>query len=418
MTKFWMTFFLINFAIGAVTGIFQEFQFGMNWSTYSRFVGDIFGAPLAFEALLAFFLEATFIGVWMFGREKLPKKVHLASIWLVSIGTMLSAFWIMAANSFMHNPVGFVLENGRAEMNDFLAVLMNEKLWVAFPHTVFGSWATGAFFVIGVSAWYLVRKKNVDLFKPSMNIALIVGLVSGLGIAFTGHAQAEYLMHAQPMKMAAAEGLWEDSGDPAAWTLVANIDVENKTSTSRIDIPYVLSYLAYGKFEGKVEGMNTLQEKYVLKYGDGNYVPPVKTTFWSFRIMAGTGGVLVLLSAFGLFLSFRNKLMGSKKYLKFMVPAILLPFIGNSFGWIMSEIGRQPWVVNGLMKTADAVSPNVSAAKVLTSLISFSVVYVILGAVMVYLFVRVIKQGPDEKVKEDIQATDPFEIGDVQHGVK
>lgn len=409
MTKFWMTFFLINFAIGAVTGIFQEFQFGMNWSTYSRFVGDIFGAPLAFEALLAFFLEATFIGVWMFGRDKLPKKIHLASIWLVSLGTILSAFWIMAANSFMHNPVGFVLENSRAEMNDFLAILTNEKLWVAFPHTVFGSFATGAFFVVGVSAWYLLKKKDVEIFKRSMNIALIFGLVSGLGIAFTGHAQAEYLMHAQPMKMAAAEGLWEDSDDPAAWTLVANIDVENKQSTNRIDIPYILSYLAYGKFEGKVEGMNTLQEKYVLKYGDGSYVPPVKTTFWSFRIMAGTGGVLILLSGLGLLLSYRRKLMESKKYLMFMIPAISLPFIGNSFGWIMSEIGRQPWVVNGLMKTADAVSPNVSAGKVLFSLIAFTIVYIILASVMAYLFIRVIKRGPtDDDEKKDVSTVDPF----------
>lgn len=418
MTNFWAIFFLINFAIGVVTGIFQEFQFGMNWSTYSRFVGDIFGAPLALEALLAFFLEATFIGVWMFGRDKLPEKIHLASIWLVSIGTMLSAFWIMAANSFMHNPVGFVLQNGRAEMNDFLALLTNEKLWVAFPHTVFGSIATGAFFVAGVSAWYLVKKRDVDIFKRSMNIALVVGLVAGLAIAFTGHAQATYLMHAQPMKMAAAEGLWEDSEDPAAWTVVTKIDVENKTSSNRIEVPYLLSYLAYGKFEGKVEGMNTLQEKYVLKYGDGNYVPPVKTTFWSFRIMAGTGGILILLSSLGLFLSFRKKLASSPKYLKLMVLAIFLPFIGNSFGWIMSEIGRQPWVVNGLMKTADAVSPNVSANKVLFSLITFSTIYVILGSVMVYLFVRVIRQGPHEKVKEDVSTSDPFETGEIQHATK
>ena len=418
MTNFWAIFFLINFAIGVVTGIFQEFQFGMNWSTYSRFVGDIFGAPLALEALLAFFLEATFIGVWMFGRDKLPEKVHLASIWLVSIGTMLSAFWIMTANSFMHNPVGFVSQNGRVEMNDFLAILTNEKLWVAFPHTVFGSVATGAFFVAGVSAWYLVKKRDVDIFKRSMNIALVVGLVAGLAIAFTGHAQATYLMHAQPMKMAAAEGLWEDSEDPAAWTVVTKIDVENKTSSNRIEVPYLLSYLAYGKFEGKVEGMNTLQEKYVLKYGDGNYVPPVKTTFWSFRIMAGTGGILILLSSLGLFLSFRKKLASSPKYLKLMVLAIFLPFIGNSFGWIMSEIGRQPWVVNGLMKTADAVSPNVSANKVLFSLITFSTIYVILGSVMVYLFVRVIRQGPHEKVKEDVSTSDPFETGEIQHATK
>ncbi|MBS4205882.1 cytochrome ubiquinol oxidase subunit I [Lederbergia citrea] len=418
MTKFWSIFFLINFAVGVVTGIFQEFQFGMNWSTYSRFVGDIFGAPLALEALLAFFMESTFIGLWVFGWNRLPEKIHLTCIWLVSIGTMLSAFWIMAANSFMHNPVGYVLQNGRAEMNDFVALLTNEKLWVAFPHTVLGSFATGAFFIIGVSAWNIYRKRDIDLFKRSMNVSLVIGLIAGLGIAFSGHSQATYLMHAQPMKMAAAEGLWEDSEDPAAWTLVTNIDVKNRESSGRIDIPYLLSYLAYGKFEGKVEGMNTLQEKYVLKYGDGNYVPPVKTTFWSFRIMAGTGGALILLSAIGLFLSYRKKIEQSSKYLKLMVPAIFLPFIGNSFGWIMSEIGRQPWVVNGLMKTADAVSPNVSAGKVLFSLITFSTIYLILGTAMVFLFIRVIKQGPHEKTKEDISTSDPFETGELQYAAK
>lgn len=231
MTKFWSIFFLINFAIGVVTGIFQEFQFGMNWSTYSRFVGDIFGAPLAVEALLAFFLESTFIGIWIFGAQKLSKKLHLASIWLVSIGTILSAFWILAANSFMQNPVGYVLQNGRAEMNDIVALLTNEKLWVAFPHTIFGSIATGAFFVIGVSAFYLIKKRQVDFFKKSITIGLVVGLVGGLGLAFTGHSQAQYLMHAQPMKMAAAEGLWEDSGDPAAWTVVAKIDSDERVTT-------------------------------------------------------------------------------------------------------------------------------------------------------------------------------------------
>ncbi|WP_301110166.1 cytochrome ubiquinol oxidase subunit I, partial [Sporosarcina sp.] len=204
MTKFWSVFFLINFAIGVVTGIIQEFQFGMNWSAYSRFVGDIFGAPLAVEALLAFFLESTFIGIWIFGWNKLPKKLHLASIWLVSIGTVMSAFWILAANSFMQNPEGYVLQNGRAEMNDIVALLTNEKLWVAFPHTVFGSFATGAFFIAGVSAWYLIKKRQVDFFKKSLAIALVVGMISGLGIAFSGHSQAQYLMHAQPMKMAAA----------------------------------------------------------------------------------------------------------------------------------------------------------------------------------------------------------------------
>ncbi|MFD1206515.1 MULTISPECIES: cytochrome ubiquinol oxidase subunit I [Sporosarcina] len=418
MTKFWSVFFLINFAIGVVTGILQEFQFGMNWSQYSRFVGDVFGAPLAIEALLAFFLESTFIGIWIFGRDKLPKKLHLFSIWMVSIGTILSAFWILAANSFMQNPVGYTLQNGRAEMNDIIALLTNEKLWVAFPHTVFGSFATGAFFIVGVSAWYLLKKRDVDFFKRSMTVAMVVGLLSSFGLAFSGHSQAQYLMHAQPMKMAAAEALWEDSGDPAAWTLFAKIDVENRESHGRIDIPYLLSYLTYNKFSGKVEGMNTLEQKMIEQHGEGNYVPPVKTTFWSFRIMAATGGVLVGISLLGLFLIMRKKIKNSKWFLRILIPVIFFPFIGNSFGWIMSEIGRQPWVVNGLMKTADAVSPNVSAGQILFSLISFSTIYTILGIIMVVLFVKVIQRGPNEKIEEDVSATDPFEMGGVEHAVK
>lgn len=418
MTKFWGIFFLINFAVGVVTGIIQEFQFGMNWSNYSRFVGDVFGAPLAIEALLAFFMESTFIGLWIFGWDRIPKKLHLASIWLVSIGTILSAFWILAANSFMQNPVGYVIQNGRAEMNDIVAVLTNPKLWVAFPHTIFGSFATAAFFIAGVSAWNLIRKKDMDFFKRSITISLVIGLISGMGIAFSGHSQATYLMGAQPMKMAAAEGLWEDSGDPAAWTVFANIDVENKESSARLEVPYLLSYLAYGTFTGKVEGMNKLQEKYEQKYGEGNYLPPVKTVFWSFRIMVVTGSALILFALFGLWQRWRGKLETSTRYLKWLVPVIFLPYIGNSFGWIMSEIGRQPWVVNGLMKTADAVSPNVSSGQILFSIIAFSLIYSLLAVAMVYLFVKVIKQGPHEKPKTDISVTDPFSAGGVRDAVE
>ncbi|PIC81653.1 cytochrome ubiquinol oxidase subunit I [Sporosarcina sp. P18a] len=418
MTKFWSVFFLINFAIGVVTGIIQEFQFGMNWSAYSRFVGDIFGAPLAVEALLAFFLESTFIGIWIFGWNKLPKKLHLACIWLVSIGTVMSAFWILAANSFMQNPTGYVLQNGRAEMNDVVALLTNEKLWVAFPHTIFGSFATGAFFVVGVSAWYLIKKRHVDFFKKSLAISLVIGMLSGLGIAFTGHSQAQYLMHAQPMKMAAAEALWEDSGDPAAWTLFAKIDVENRETTKRIDIPYMLSYLTYSEFKGKVQGMNALEQQMIDKHGEGEYLPPVKTTFWSFRIMVVTGGTLLGLGALGLFLMFRKKIVESVWFLRLLVVGIFLPFIGNSFGWIMSEMGRQPWVVNGLMKTVDGISPNVSAGQILFSLISFSTIYTILGIIMVILFVKFIQRGPDEQTEEDVSATDPFETGGAGHAVK
>ena len=353
MTQFWGKFFLINFAVGIVTGIIQEFQFGMNWSNYSRFMGDVFGAPLAIEALLAFFLESTFIGLWVFGWDKLPKKLHLACIWLVSIGTMLSAFWILAANSFMQNPVGYALRNGRAETTDFFAVITNPKLLVAFPHVIFAALATGAFFVVGISAFNFLKKRDLDFFKRSVTIGLIVGIISSLGIAFSGHSQSTYLMAAQPMKMAAAEGLYEDSGDPAAWTVIANIDTENKDTSFRLELPYMLSFLAYGEFKGKVDGMNTLQAEYEQQYGEGNYIPPVKTTFWSFRIMAGLGGVLILLSLFGLYWNWRGTLASKSTYLKIMVATIFFPFIANSAGWIMSEIGRQPWIVNGLMKTAD-----------------------------------------------------------------
>jgi len=418
MTKFWGIFFLINFAVGIVTGIIQEFQFGMNWSSYSRFMGDVFGAPLAIEALLAFFIESTFIGLWVFGWDKLPKKVHLACIWLVSIATALSAFWILAANSFMQNPVGYALRNGRAETTDFLAIITNPKLMVAFPHVIFSSLATGAFFVAGISAWNFLKKRDLDFFKRSMTIGLLVGLISSLGIAFSGHSQSTYLMGAQPMKMAAAEGLWENSDDPAAWTVVANIDTENKETSMRLEIPYALSYLAYGEFKGKVEGMNTIQAEYEEKYGEGNYIPPVKTTFWSFRMMAGLGGVLILLSLIGLYLNWRGKMENKTFLLKTLVASIFFPFIANSAGWIMSEFGRQPWIVNGLMKTADGVSPNVSSGQILFSLISFSLVYTLLAIAMVVLFVKYIKQGPNEKPKEDISASDPFNEGGLNHATK
>jgi cytochrome bd ubiquinol oxidase subunit I len=418
MTQFWGKFFLINFAVGIVTGIIQEFQFGMNWSNYSRFMGDVFGAPLAIEALLAFFLESTFIGLWVFGWDKLPKKLHLACIWLVSIGTMLSAFWILAANSFMQNPVGYAIRNGRAETTDFFAVITNPKLLVAFPHVIFGALATGAFFVVGISAWYFLKKRNLDFFKRSVTIGLIVGMISSLGIAFSGHSQSTYLMAAQPMKMAAAEGLYEDSGDPAAWTVIANIDTENKDTSFRLELPYMLSFLAYGEFKGKVDGMNTLQAEYEQLYGDGNYIPPVKTTFWSFRIMAGLGGVLILLSLFGLYWNWRGTLVSKSTYLKILVATLFFPFIANSAGWIMSEIGRQPWIVNGLMKTAVAVSPNVTAGTVLFSLVAFSLVYTLLAIAMVKLFLKVIKEGPFVKQKEDINTTDPFNTGGVTHATE
>jgi len=318
----------------------------------------------------------------------------------------------------MQNPLGYAIRNGRAETTDFLAIITNPKLLVAFPHVIFASLATGAFFVVGVSAWNFLKKRDLDFFKSSIMIGLIVGLISSLGIAFSGHAQSQYLMGAQPMKMAAAEGLWEDSGDPAAWTVIANIDTANKQSSMRLEVPYALSYLAYGEFKGKVDGMNKLQAEYEEKYGEGNYIPPVKTTFWTFRIMAGLGGVLVLLSLMGLYFNRRGILENKPWYSKILVATLFFPFIANSAGWIMSEIGRQPWIVNGLMKTADGVSPNVSSGQILFSLVSFSLVYTLLAIAMVALFVKYIKQGPNELPKENISASDPFNEGGFTHATK
>lgn len=403
MSKFWGKVFLLSFAIGVVTGILQEFQFGMNWSEYSRFMGDVFGAPLAVEALLAFFMESTFIGVWIFGRGKLPKWMIAVSVWLVSIGTLLSALWILAANSFMQEPVGFEIVDGKAVLTDFMALLTNPQLLVEFPHTIFGALATGAFVVAGISAYNLMKKRHLEFFRKSYNMAMVLALISGFGIAFSGHDQAQHLMESQPMKMAASEGLWEDSGDPAAWTVIANIDVENQENHWQIDIPYALSYLAYSKFEGAVPGMLTLQKEYEEKYGEGiNYIPPVKTVFWSFRIMAGFGGLMILISVLGLWFSYRKDLEQKAWFLKTLIVSISLPFIANTAGWIMTEIGRQPWTVMGYYTTAQSVSPNVTAGQVLFSTISFSTAYIILAIVMIYMTIRVAKQGPYvEKKSED-----------------
>lgn len=399
MAKFWGKLFLINFSVGVVTGILQEFQFGMNWSSYSRFVGDVFGAPLAVEALAAFFLESTFIGVWIFGWDKVSKKVHLASVWLVAIGTTLSAFWILTANAFMQEPVGYTVRNGHAEMSSFGALLTNPQLWLEFPHVVFGAWATGAFFVMGISAYFLLRKRAVELFRRSFHIAATLGIAASLLVAIVGHAQAQHLVQAQPMKMAASEALWNTSPDAAPWTLVAGINSADHKNSFQIQIPDGLSILAYNKTHGKVEGMNQLQAQYQQKYGPGNYIPPVGTTFWSFRIMVLAGMLMIVLSAIGVYLTIRNRADTSRRYLKWMLPAISLPYIANTFGWIMTEIGRQPWAVFGLLKTESGVSPTVSAGLVLTSLLTFTAVYGVLAVVDVFLLVRTIRQGPGENVQ-------------------
>ncbi|MFA8439757.1 cytochrome ubiquinol oxidase subunit I [Pueribacillus sp. YX66] len=408
MTKFWGKLFLINFAVGVVTGILQEFQFGMNWSTYSRFVGDVFGPSLAIEGLLAFFMESTFIGLWVFGWNRLSKRVHLLSIWLVSIGTILSAFWILTANSFMQSPVGYEFADGRAQMNNFVEIITNPHLWVQFPHVLVSSLATGAFLIAGVSAWKLSKRQNVDMFKKSFRISIIVATAMSLLIMITGHQQAQHLVKAQPMKLAAAEALWNTSDDPAPFTVIANIDSEKKENSFELEIPYLLSFFSYNKFSGQVEGMNQIQAEYEAKYGPGDYIPPVKTVFWSFRVMVAGGLAMLLLGIIGWIKSRRETLLEKSWYLKAMVVGIAMPFIANTAGWIMAELGRQPWVVFGVMRTEAAVSPTVTAGELLFSLISFSTIYAVLAGVCVYLFVKVIR-NEEKQQKGEPDRYDPFD---------
>lgn len=403
MAKFWGKLFLINFAMGVVTGIVQEFQFGMNWSSYSRFVGDIFGAPLAVEALAAFFLESTFIGLWIFGWDKLSKKLHAATIWLVALATNLSAFWILVANSFMQAPVGYVLRNGRAEMVDFFALLTNPHVWYQFPHTVLSGFCTAAFFVMGISAYHLLRKNRLEIFTPSFKMALVFGVISVLLVAGIGHAQGQYLVEAQPMKMAAAEALWE-TADPAPFTAIAIIDEENQTNTFELQIPKLLSFMVHNRFSGEVQGIKEIQAQYEAEYGPGNYVPPVAPVFWSFRLMVAAGGLMTLLALYGLYLTLKGKLLESSAYLKLMVGAIVLPYIANIGGWLMAEIGRQPWIVQGLMRVEEGLSPTVSAGAVLTTLIGFTLIYGILAVIDLYLLIKYAKQGP-----EDVSPAPPYD---------
>jgi len=402
MTKFWGKLFVINFAMGVVTGLVQEFQFGMNWSEYSRFVGDIFGAPLAIEALLAFFLESTFLGVWIFGWEKLPKRIHLLSIWLVAIGSNISAFWILVANSFMQAPMGFVVENGRLVMNDFWALVSNPNVWVQFPHTVFGGFTTGAFFVIGISAFHLFKKQNVDVFKKSLRLATLFGLISILMVILIGHNQGQHMVKTQPMKMAAAEALW-DSEDPASFSLFSIVDEKNKKDLYSFRIPKVLSLLSYNQFSGKVEGINQLQTSYEELYGPGNYVPPITISYWSFRAMVGSGFLMFFIISTILFFFFRKKEIHEIKIFKFLPLAILLPYIANSSGWILTEIGRQPWVVYGYLKTEDAISPNLSIGMILTTLIGFTLIYSGLMVADIYLLKKFAKKFELEHTPQEVE---------------
>jgi cytochrome d ubiquinol oxidase subunit I len=404
MAKFWGAIFLINFAIGVVTGIVQEFQFGLNWSEYSRFMGDIFGAPLAIEALLAFYMESTFIGMWIFGWDKLSKKTHLAAAWLVAIGSNVSALWILIANSFMQHPVGYAIEGGRATMQDFFALMGNPNVWYQFPHVLSAGISMAGFVVMGFSAWHLLRKHDVTIFRPSFRWAAIYALVGSLLVGAIGHFQGQFLVREQPLKMAAAEALW-NTEQPAAFSLVAGINEGTQTNSFDVKIPGVLSFLSYNNFTGEVKGLKDLQAEAAAQYGQGDYIPPVTLNFWAFRIMVGAGSLMVLLALLGVIWSDGKREIDSKKgFLKALLFAPALPYLAATFGWVMAETGRWPWIVFGLQKVENAVSPNVPAWNVALSLIVLGLLYGVLTVVAVKLGFKYGKA--DVKIRESAAAAD------------
>ncbi|WP_106399640.1 cytochrome ubiquinol oxidase subunit I [Actinocorallia populi] len=395
--KFWGKLFTINFALGLVTGIVQEFQFGMNWSDYSRFVGDVFGAPLAIEALLAFFLESTFLGLWIFGWDRIPRRLHLLSIWLVAIGTMLSAYFILAANSWMQNPVGYTYnaEAGRAELESFTAVLTNDVLKWTFPHTIFGCWVTGGLLMVAVSAWHLSRRRNKDVMAASLRLGLVTTLIGAVGFFVSGDMLGKVMTETQPMKMAAAEALYETSA-PASFSLFTIGTLDGREPVFSFEVPYVLSFLGTGTLDGEVQGINDLQAEYEEKYGPGDYRPYIPITYWGFRIMVGAGAAMALISVLGLWLTRRGRLPDRPWIWKLAIWSAVLPFVANSAGWIFTEMGRQPWLVFGLLKTEAGVSPEVPGGTVLTSLLVFTALYGILAVVELGLMLKFAKKDPPE----------------------
>ena len=398
MTRFWGKFMLISIAIGVVTGIVQEFQFGMNWSEYSRYVGDIFGAPLAMEGLMAFFLESTFLGLWIFGWGKLSSRVHLATAWLLAFGTILSAYFILAANSWMQHPVGYAINHTthKAELKNIFAVLTNSTLMLAFPHTIFAALCTGGFLVLGISAFGLLRKRNIDVYSRSIRKVLPLALVAAVLTGAFGHTQGMLMEEQQPMKMAAAEALYKTTkGASLSIFAVGPFEHFPKRLNTDIRIPHLLSIIGTFSWNGEVKGVNQLNAEDVKKYGPGDYVPILGVTYWTFRLMAGVGMLLLAIPLIGLLLIRRKALERSRRFLWVCVGGAALPVIANLTGWIFTEMGRQPWVVYGLLKTSEARSPLVGSGSIIITIVGYTLLYGVLLIVGGKLFLREIAHGPE-----------------------
>jgi cytochrome d ubiquinol oxidase subunit I len=383
LARFWGKIFLVNFAVGVVTGITLEFQFGTNWSRYSRYVGDIFGSLLAIEATLAFFLESTFLAVWAFGWNRLSPRLHALCIWLVAFASNLSALWILIANSWMQHPVGYTLRGGRAELSDFLAVVTHGFGWQIFFHTISGAYILAGFFVMGVSAYHLLRRQHVSFFTKSFRLALTFALIFAVAEIIQGHIHGSEVAKIQPTKLAAMESHWQTQTHAPMYLFLIP-DEKNEDNLVQFGrIPDALSLLAFHAAGAEVKGLKDFPKE---------DRPPVTLTFLAFRLMVFLGFLFVVLTVWGW--CRRQQLTASPRYLKIMLYAIPLPYLALQAGWIVTEVGRQPWIVYGLMRTSDAVSP-IATSQVLTSLVAFTLVYSLLGAAAFYLIVRFAKQGPE-----------------------
>ena len=394
MTKFFGKLFLINFAVGVVTGIVQEFQFGMNWSAYSRFVGDVFGAPLAMEGLLAFFMESTFLGLWIFGWGRLSPRLHLATIWLAAIGTSLSAYFILAANSWMQHPVGYRISpvTHRAQLTSIVALLTNSTVLAAWPHVMFASFLIAGMVVIAASAWHLARGSDTALFRRAMRLGLTLTLAAGIATAATGDVQARLMDSQQPMKMAAAEALYDTSA-PASFSLFTVGSLNGGKELWSVRVPYLLSLIATLNPRGTVRGINNVQRAYVKRYGPGSYKPIIPVTYWSFRLMIGFGLLVTLLALAGLWLTRRRRVPRSQWFYRAAMWGVVLPYLATTTGWIFTEMGRQPWTVFGVLRTSQSVSPGVSAGEIVTSMTVFTLLYAALAAIAGWLMIHHVKSG-------------------------
>jgi len=407
LTRLFGKIFLINFAMGVVTGIVQEFQFGMNWSDYSRFVGDIFGAPLAFEGLLAFFLEATFLGLWIFGWDRLPRRLHLATIWIAWIGAALSAYFILAANAWMQNPVGYRMsaDGSRAELTDFFAVLTNRVALATFPHTLFASFMFAAAVVIAVAAYHLARRQDVEMMRPALRFGMWSMIAAFAGVALAGDQLGLQMVATQPMKMASAEALYDSAcGADASFSLFSLGTPDGTSEIWSLRVPYLLSFLSTHTLDGCVDGINDLNAQYAAQWpqfadqlsGDLPFSPVIWITYWSFRWMMGFGGLAALISVVGLWLTRKKaRLEVPRWFWRVLVWSAPLPLLGSLVGWVFTEMGRQPWIVFSLMLTRDGVSPNVPGWTVLISLLAFTAIYAALAVVEIGLIIRTARKGPD-----------------------